>query len=273
MTLAVRTKLKFAVALLAISSLVWALDSPEERAQALSSHIELAIPEGDGAHPLAILLPGCLGWHPHHDKWQDDLLKRGFAVLHIDSFAARGVEDRGTLEREVCSGLRIPGAERAGDLMAVLGTVWSRADIQADKTILMGWSHGGWTAMDFMVLTETASLPPTLSALPALDTSNIRAAFLFYPYCGLGSLTGENGFPPGIKTRVFHGSADTITDPRQCRARVEALAAGGADIEYVALRGARHWFDNHTEPATFDRGASSRATALIDAALDAFGPE
>ena len=263
-----RIRLSFVVAQLAVCSLTWASDSPDERADALSSHIELAIPEGQGAHPLAILLPGCLGWHPHHDRWREDLLKRGFAVLHIDSFGARGVEDRRTLELEVCSGQRIRAAERAGDLMAVLGAVWAHVDIRADQTILMGWSHGGWTAMDFMVLNKTASLPPNLTELPALDISNIRAAFLFYPYCGLGSLTGEEGFPQAIKTIVFHGSADSVTDPRQCRVRVRALAAAGADIEYVALRGAKHWFDNHAEPATYDRGATSRATALIDAALE-----
>ena len=256
------------VAQFALCSWVWAIDSPDQRATELAAYIELTVPDDAGTHPLAVLLPGCLGWHPHHDTWRADLLKRGFAVLHIDSFGARGVEDRRTLQLEVCSGRRIPGVERAGDLMAVLGSIWERSDIQADHTILMGWSHGGWTAMDFMVLTETAAPPPNLSALPELDPTNIRAAFLFYPYCGLGSLTGERGFPRATKTLVFHGSSDVVTDPRQCRARVEALAAAGADIEYIGLSGAKHWFDNHAEPATFDRGATSRAAARIDAALE-----
>ena len=151
--------------------------------------------------------------------------------------------------------------------MATLDSVWSRTDIQADKTILMGWSHGGWTAMDFMILTETDSLPPNLSELPALDIENLRAAFLFYPYCGLGSLTGEKGFPDNIETLIFHGSADIITNPKQCLNRAETLAAAGADIEFISLRGARHWFDNHDEPMTFSPDASARATAMIHAVL------
>ena len=245
----------------------WATDRIHERVEALSLHTQLTLPKSGNNHPLAVLLPGCLSWHPHHDKWRDDLLTRGFAVLHINSFAARGYEGRGVLESQVCTGRRIRGAERAGDLMATLSSIWNRPDIQPDRTILMGWSHGGWTAMDFMILTETGSLPPNLSELPSLDIENLRAAFLFYPYCGLGSLTGEKGFPDNVKTLIFHGTADTITDPKQCRYRVDALAAGGADIEFISLRGAKHWFDNHAEPMTFDPDARSRATAVIHDAL------
>ncbi len=105
---------------LALGSLAFAVESPEERAEALSSFAEFTVPQTGGPHPLAILMPGCLGWHPHHERWRDDLLSRGFAVLQVDSFGARGVDDRAVMERDICTGRRIPGSERAGDLMAVL---------------------------------------------------------------------------------------------------------------------------------------------------------
>lgn len=242
---------------------VYAVDTIHDRIEKLSSHTQLVLPKTGDKHPLAVLLPGCLSWHPHHDKWRNELLKQGFAVLHIDSFSARGYQERGVLESQVCTGRRIRGDERAGDLMATLSSVWDRPDIHPDRTILMGWSHGGWTAMDFMIFTETDSLPPNLSELPVLGVENFRAAFLFYPYCGFGSKTGAEGFPATVKTLIFHGTADIITNPTQCRSRVEALALGGADIEFISLRGARHWFDNHDEPLTFDSQTTSRVTGVI----------
>lgn len=256
------------VTLIAISSTAWAADTPDERAAALAPHVELSMPETAAPHPLAILMPGCLGWHPHHDRWRDELLSRGFAVLHVDSFGARGFGDRAVMEREICTGRQIPGFERAGDLMAVLAEIWARPEVQADQTVLMGWSHGGWSGMDFMTLAETARTPPNLSTMPDLELSNIVAAFFFYPYCGFGSLTGEDGFPQSVKTVIFHGTADVITDPRECRARAEALAAAGADVEFVSLRNAGHWFDNHSEPTTYDSGAAAQTQSVIDSVLE-----
>ena len=61
-------------------------------------------------------------------------------VLQVDSFGARGVDDRAVMERDICTGRRIRGSERAGDLMAVLAEIWERLDVRADRTILMGWS-------------------------------------------------------------------------------------------------------------------------------------
>ena len=81
-------------------------------------------------------------------------------------------------------------------------------------------------------------------------------------------MTGENGFPQSVKTVIFHDTADVITDPRECRARAEALAAAGADVKFVSLRNAGHWFDNHAEPATYDSGAAAQTQSVIDAALE-----
>ena len=85
------------------------------------------------------------GWHPHHDQWRRELLKREFAVLHVNSFAARGLNGPSVLRQKVCTGKIVHGDERAGDVIAVLQTVWKNTRIKPDKTLIMGWSHGGWT--------------------------------------------------------------------------------------------------------------------------------
>ncbi|TDJ63158.1 MAG: hypothetical protein E2O36_03665 [Proteobacteria bacterium] len=90
---------------------------------------------------------------------------------------------------------------------------------------------------------------------------------LFYPYCDLGSLSREHSFSFATKTIIFHGSADVITDPRQCRARAMKLRAAGADIKFVSLPSARHWFDNHAVRSVYNADATGRATTLINATL------
>ncbi len=242
--------------------------TPDGVAAKLDSFIDLQVPPGDSPHPLVVLTPGCLGWHPHHKKWQTKLLKKGFAVLHVDSFGARGIKGRGRLETEVCWGVRVPGSERAGDLMAVLSQVWKRPDIQPTMTILMGWSHGGWAVMDFLIMTERNLVPSNLSSLPDVDVNNILAAFLFYPYCSDKSLSGKKGFPASVDVRVFHGTADKVTSPGACRARVNALANSGATIEFLPLSDARHWFDNYTQPKVYDREATAEVDAQIEQKLD-----
>ena len=246
--------------------------SPDERAAELKDHIELTLPAGDGAHPLAILLPGCLSWHPHHTRWREELVRRGYAVLHVDSFSARGLEGRATLERLVCSGVQLHGDERAGDLMAVLAQMVERPDIDFSRTVVFGWSHGGWTAMDFLFRLEGGLLPSNLAVLPDLNAITFASAFLFYPYCGPGSLGGEGAYPAHTRTLVFHGARDVITNPQQCRARTEVLAKAGAQIEFISLNDVGHWFDNHAEPSTYDVGATQRARAAIDEVMAELPP-
>ena len=67
-----------------------------------------------------------------------ELLKREFAVLHVNSFAARGLNGPSVLRQEVCSGKILHGDERAGDMVAVLQTVWKNTRIKPEKNFNYG---------------------------------------------------------------------------------------------------------------------------------------
>lgn len=244
-------------------------DSVSERAAALAPHTDLQQPAGAGPHPLALLLPGCLGWHPHHTRWREQLLAAGYAVLHVDSFAARGLSGRHVLQREVCTGQAATGAERAGDVLAVLATLAGRDELDLARSLVFGWSHGGWTAFELLGRVAGGLAPPDLDALPPLPGLNVVAAFLFYPYCGPGNLAPGAGYPAGTRTLVLHGTRDRITAPADCRRRVRLLAEGGADIEFVAVQDAHHWFDNHAETTTYDAAATTRTDTRIKAEIAA----
>ena len=258
-----RTHARFvAFAVLALAQPVFA--APDgSRAESLEPHVVVTLPAGTPPHPLAVITPGCLGWHAHHDKWRRMLLERGYATLHIDSFAERGITDRKVLQRDVCTGRRVHGAARAADLMAVLPATWERPEIDAGHTVLFGWSHGGWSLLDFLVMTWAADARDA-----PLDMSGVRAAFLFYPYCGAGSLSGENGFPSHVRTIILHGNDDTVTAPGPCRARAAALRERGAAVDFVPLESAGHWFDNHAFRRTYDSQATRRTDAMILGILD-----
>ncbi len=249
----------FGIILAAISGNCYSND----REGNLTSFVSLSTPRSGAANPLAILLPGCLNWHPHHTRWKKRLLKQGYAVLYIDSFAARGITKKSVMRTQVCTGSLMPGYDRATDLAKILPNIWARSDVDETKTILMGWSHGGWSVSDFLTLVATSHKKNALD----LNADNFKAAFLFYPYCGIGTLADSGRFPPHTKVLLFHGLEDRITKARDCRLQAESIARKGGNVEFIGFSGARHWFDNHTE-LVYDRVATIQARELIDTELE-----
>ena len=242
--------------------------SPEARAEALASYTSLKFPQRGESFPLAVLLPGCMGWHPHHTEWEARLLKSKFAVLHVNSFKARGLTSPLELQREVCSGRQVTGDERAGDLVSVIEDVWRDPKVRSENSIIMGWSHGGWTALDFLVMLENRIKPPNLTKGLPLDVGNFRAALLFYPYCGPAGFNWTAGLPRELDGYLFHGSRDVITSPRECKRRIERLKERGGNLEFVELQNAGHWFDNRAEPAAFNNRAYSKALSKANSIIE-----
>ena len=241
-------------------------ENPVAYSQVIAPFSELKTPRGAGPYPLAILLPGCTSWHPHHSLWRKRLLKKGFAVLHVDSFAVRRIRDRRKMLDQVCTGALMQGGERAGDLMAILPSIWARTDIDEAKTILMGWSHGGWSASDFLSMVASGDRPPNLTANVPLEKKNFKAAFFFYPYCGAVSISAKKGFPEATNSVIFHGLKDRITSARECKVKAGRLSKSGGPVEFVGFDKALHWFDNHTAEK-FDRAATRQATEIIEKRL------
>ena len=104
-------------------------------------------PAGAGPFPAVILLHGCSGYTehlPHSSAWSAVLLGEGYATLILDSFTPRG--------GYTCSG--VPASTRALDVVAAAYFLAGRPDIRRDKIAVMGFSHGGGTALDAAVMME-----------------------------------------------------------------------------------------------------------------------
>jgi dienelactone hydrolase len=214
-----------------------------ERQQALLAHAHIERPEGRGPFPTVLLMHGCGGCKPFQRRYAQAMKQAGAAAIVIDSFAHRGI---GRLEAysSVCTGLRLRGAERAGDLFAM--HLWARMQPWADaaRITAAGWSHGGWTVMDALALrSEELARETGIHDLPAEPLIGLAGAFLVYPYCGIASLSDSRGWRIAPPTRAIVAGRDSVVGRRRPVQVLERLIARGAPIEVTVFPEATHAFD------------------------------
>ncbi|WP_051520917.1 dienelactone hydrolase family protein [Rubellimicrobium mesophilum] len=252
-------------------------EAPEAREARLAPSWRLVQPEGPGRRPAAIVLSGCDGVHDNMAFWAEALARRGRAVLILDSHAPRGL-DRDPAWRLVCAGQVLRGAERAGDVAAALDALARSPGVDASDVVLLGASHGGWTAMEFVGLAATGRTPPGLARWPeppAAMLGRISALVLLYPYCGLlnGARAGEwRGAPP---TLMILSERDRVVSAPACAERAEALGATGAEVRVEVMPGADHGFDQAEKsplsPLPFDPARRALALEATQEFLDGLG--
>jgi dienelactone hydrolase len=202
------------------------------RFEAARIHGELHVPAGSGTRvPVVVLMHGCNGVSAVPRNWAVELNAMGHAALILDSFAGRGIN-------EVCSRKQSLGLpDRVFDAYRALDLLTKREGIDASKTALMGFSHGGSTVV--MAAQQRFRAPAVRAETP------LPAAFLaFYPGCNTRR-RGDTVLAPS-PLRIFHGTADDWTPIEPCRAYVERTRDAGADIGLTEYPGAHHGFDSPT---------------------------
>ncbi len=115
------------------------------------SHAELYMPAAAAAGPVpaVIAMHGCDGVGRHYRDWAGLLQSWGYAALLVDSFRPRG-------KSNVCNrGREVPPLERAFDAFRAAGYLRTLPAIRADRIGIIGFSHGGWSALH-AVLRDTA---------------------------------------------------------------------------------------------------------------------
>ena len=135
----------------------------------LAPYVKLTKPEGAGPFPAVVLLHGCGGMataYPHN--WDRRLAEWGYVSLQVDSFTPRGITGicaGGMTAMETLS-YRVRDAYLAKAYLASLDFV------NPERIAVMGWSHGGTTA----VLT-------VIDRRPSSETNAFDTAVAFYPRC------------------------------------------------------------------------------------------
>ena len=196
-------------------------------------------PNGPGPFPAVVMLHGCSGLLTRSGKirvtprfWAEHLRDHGYIALLVDSFTSRSID-------EVCTGRHVLSAvrERADDARGALQFVRQRADVQADRVGLVGWSNGA--AVVFSVVFDKGE--------PQRD---FRAAIAFYPSCQR-TYPGGPDYRPYAPLLVLIGAKDDWTPAAPCVPWVERAQTLGASMRLIVYPNAHHGFDALNSPIHF----------------------
>ena len=214
------------------------------RADMLARGVRVLKPAGPGPFPVALQMHGCAGSQPFQNSYAEAAVNAGAAVVIVDSFKPRGMSRLdGSLF--VCTGTVLRGAQRAGDLYAMLHWLKSQPWADASRVMAAGWSHGGWTIMDGFAQGDGAARMTGLSdADPAL-LKTVKGAFLVYPYASFPSLTSARGWQ-GQRPKVFAvlGGKDQVVGTGGPMKALNRLKADGLQVDVLTFPDATHAFDD-----------------------------
>jgi dienelactone hydrolase len=197
----------------------------------------LSRPTGEGQHPAVIFLHGCGGLlmgsmiEPGESDWAEELTRRGYAVLMVDSFTPR---DRGEMCAPRTFDLELY-RNRARDAYGALLFLQAQPFVRPDRIGIMGWSQGGG-ALLFAIGTQSFSRP---AQLPRGD---FRAAVAFYP-SDCAEQRQQPSWSTTIPLMVLIGSEDVAHPTVPCKALLDGAVTRGAKVEMQIYPGAYHHFD------------------------------
>lgn len=206
----------------------------------------IILPEGKPPFPAVIVLHGCNGVSQNTRVWARRLASWGYAALIIDSFSSRGLQ-------QVCDGSRaLPGPERARDVFAAAAYLRSRSDIDGGRIGVLGYSHGGWTALN----------ASTKKSIAEAGVPPFRAIVALYPFCPI-----KVAPPLASDVQIFTGDADDWAKASNCRTFVDKYAADAPHRPaLVVYPGARHSFNsNRPDRVYYDHRLAYDPKATADA--------
>lgn len=248
--------LAFGAAWAHVDGLLVEARSPATLDAVLSPYDEVFRPDGPGPFPTAILFHGCGGLRDSVREWARELRDAGLLVVATNSLAGRKLR-----WKDVCRGHKLLGAERAGDVWVSLARVRARSDVDPERILLIGWSHGAWALMELFAL-EPGELPPNLDAAPAADYRDVAGVVLFYPYCGLAA-RARRSWPGAPPTLMLLAGQDTVVSSEACR----AWAEGRPGIETHVYPEVDHGFDQRIVepewPSTYQERAALDARRRV----------
>lgn len=243
--------------------------APRELSAMLRPADTLYKPEGDGPFPVVALFHGCGGIRESDHRWAELFRDQGFVAVVVDSLRPRDLQDDERW-RAVCQGKTLWGRERAGDVLVTLADLRKLPYVDPKRIVLAGWSHGAWTIMDALALEAAGKLPTNLATDPG-GLDGVKGAILFYPYCGLGSLSRE-GWSRPVPSLMLLAERDRVTAHEECIEAAEALRNQGQPVTVHVYPGVDHAFDYtdlppdsnlpHDPVVTAD--AKARVTKFLD---------
>lgn len=247
------------------ASMPAAAETLQDRIELLAPHFAVTRPDGDGPFPVVIMMHGCGGPRPFLDETSEVAVHAGAAVINVDSYRPRRISRVAALAT-VCTGARLQGRERAGDLYAAVA--WARQQSWADRTRIgaVGWSHGAWTIMDALALRSGAEMrrATRLDDLPDEPLAGLSATLIVYPYTGVGSYAGRRDWRLAPRSTAIVAQHDYIVG--QTRGTLERQRLRSPSLDIVLFEGATHAFEDPlaSDPRVrFNPAATAREHGMI----------
>lgn len=226
----------------------------------------VVVPEGRGPFPVVLAFHGCGGNGPVQGTYADVALDLGVMAVIVDSFGPRNIS-HGEALATVCSGLRLRGQERAGDVVAAVEYARAHPKADGEHMVLLGWSHGAWSIMDALAMHLEADMPPGLESIPADPMAGVRGVVLLYPYCGAFSLTRKRGWVTNVPAQFILAADDNVVGIEDCILAAETLIDQGLNIDLQIIPGQTHSFDEPDQSPDgafrYDPRAAARSKTLF----------
>jgi len=225
-------------------------------------------PAGTGPFPAVVGMHGCSGLTRDDGMrlsfrvWAELLAANGYVVLMLDSFRPRGFLGECDPRNARISRDLVRPRDAYGGLLWLQGRSW----VKPDRIALIGWSHGGGSALYAL----GGGSPVDAADLPR---GGFAAAVLFYPSpCNQASHGSR--YRPAVPLLVLLGANDMSVPSSPCESLVDRIRANGGRAEAVTYQQARHGFDmTAAEPAEGEdrpaRGTAPRAAIHQPSRADA----
>ena len=231
----------------------------ERRRAMIEPHLQTRYPPGEGPFPVVVLFHGCGGVRQIMDDYARAATKAGVAAVVVDSHTPRGIEYEAALA-QVCTGRILWGRERAGDVHAALAVVRDDPRLDANRIVLAGWSHGGWTLMDAFALQTNGQSPDGLDEVPQPAFSGVEGVFLVYPYVSGPSLARRRKVVPPAPVEAFLVADDGMASEHEAADVFAKMKEAGASVTWSTLGGVTHGFDEPDHHATSKLSYDEAAT-------------
>jgi len=222
----------------------WFLDdqTTSQISQIIEPHIEVFRPEGAGPYKTILMFHGCGGDQEQQRYWAEVFKSWGYAGVYVDSYAGRNIDDHRASD-SVCQGRELLGSERAADVYAALNWATKQSWVNQSSIALVGWSHGAWSIMDAFALRTKGRQANGLQGSFNVNFSLISDVVLFYPYCGIGSLTGSEGWLDSPDVLAIDVAEDTVVGSRICDKSFSWVELSGSSLQHEIFSGVDHAFD------------------------------
>lgn len=195
-------------------------------------------PDGDGPFPAVLLLHTCYGNLGHVDAWARRLQSRGYVTVVVNSMQARGLE--GHFDSiAVCAGFVLRSEDRARDIAISIERLRQLPGIDQKRIGIVGFSHGGWTVLDFL-----GQRPEALAGRNTTDDRDgVKSIVVVYPYCGGDVTSGLERWPQDIRMLMLLAGDDSFVGTSKCEALAKEQQSRGFSVSVHVYPGAKHGYD------------------------------